>query len=247
VLKALLGILLLLTVTACSNYAAPVSTLEQPPSNRITNHQVGTGDTLYSIAWRYDLNFRLLARANNITEPFSLRPGQRLTLDMRGVSLDDRPRTSGRTEVKAAKIPSTAVSAGAQKASLPFKTKPKPVVYSKDWQWKWPIQGKTVESFSPADLRKGVTIKGVNGSMVRPAAPGIVVYAGDGLRGYGNLVIIKHSEVLLSAYGHNEMIMVKEGQNVKQTEIIAKLGAKGTMYFEIRKDGYPVNPTLYIK
>ena len=83
--------------------------------------------------------------------------------------------------------------------------------------------------------------------MVRPAAPGIVVYAGDGLRGYGNLVIIKHSEVLLSAYGHNEMIMVKEGQNVKQTEIIAKLGAKGTMYFEIRKDGYPVNPTLYIK
>ena len=246
-LKALLGILLLLTVTACSNYAAPVSTLEQPPSNRITNHQVGTGDTLYSIAWRYDLNFRLLARANNLTEPFSLQPGQRLTLDMRGVSLDDRPRTSGRTVVKAAKIPSTAVSAGAQKAPIPFKTKPKPVVYSKNWQWKWPIQGKTVESFSPPDLRKGVTIKGANGSMVRPAAPGIVVYAGDGLRGYGNLVIIKHSEVLLSAYGHNEKIMVKEGQNVKQTEIIAKLGPKGTMYFEIRKDGYPVNPTKYIK
>jgi lipoprotein NlpD len=83
--------------------------------------------------------------------------------------------------------------------------------------------------------------------MVRPAAPGIVVYAGDGLRGYGNLVIIKHSEALLSAYGHNEKIMVKEGQNVKQTEIIAKLGPKGTMYFEIRKDGYPVNPTKYIK
>jgi lipoprotein NlpD len=247
VLKALLGILLLLTVTACSNYAAPVSTLEQPPSNRITTHQVGAGDTLYSIAWRYDLNFRLLARANNLTEPFSLRPGQRLTLDMRGVSLDDRPRASSRTVVKAAKISSTVVSTGANKVPIPFKTKPKSPVYSKNWQWKWPIQGKTVESFSPADLRKGVTIKGVSGSMVRPAAPGIVVYAGDGLRGYGKLVIIKHSEILLSAYGHNEKIMVKEGQNVKQTEIIAKLGLKGTMYFEIRKDGYPVNPTVYIR
>ena len=246
-LKALLGILLLLTGTACSNYAAPVSTLEQPPSNRITTHQVGAGDTLYSIAWRYDLNFRLLARANNLTEPFSLRPGQRLTLDMRGVSLDDRPRASSRTVVKAAKIPSTVVSTGANKVPIPFKTKPKSPVYSKNWQWKWPIQGKTVESFSPADLRKGVTIKGVSGSMVRPAAPGIVVYAGDGLRGYGKLVIIKHSEILLSAYGHNEKIMVKEGQNVKQTEIIAKLGLKGTMYFEIRKDGYPVNPTVYIR
>lgn len=246
-LKALLGILLLLTATACSNYAAPVSSLEQPPSSRITTHQVSAGDTLYSIAWRYDLNFRLLARANNLTEPFSLRPGQRLTLDMRGVNLNDSPKTSSRTVVKAVKIPSTVVNSGAQKAPIAVKAKPKPAVYSENWQWKWPIQGKTTESFSPADLRKGVTIKGVSGSMVRPAAPGIVVYAGDGLRGYGKLVIIKHSEILLSAYGHNEKIMVKEGQNVKQTEIIAKLGSKGTMYFEIRKDGYPVNPTVYIR
>ncbi len=248
VLKALLCILLLLSVTACSNYAAPVSSLEQPPSNRITTHQVGAGDTLYSIAWRYDLNFRLLARANRLTEPFSLQPGQRLTLDMRGVSLKDGPaRQSSNSAVKTAKIPSTLVDTEAEKAPIPFKSKPKPLAYSKNWQWKWPIQGKNVESFSPADLRKGVTIKGVSGSMVRPAAPGIVVYAGDGLRGYGKLVIIKHSDILLSAYGHSEKIMVKEGQIVKQTEIIAKLGSKGTMYFEIRKDGYPVNPSLYIK
>jgi lipoprotein NlpD len=73
------------------------------------------------------------------------------------------------------------------------------------------------------------------------------VYAGDGLRGYGKLVIIKHSEVLLSAYGYNEKIMVKEGQTVKATEIISKLGSKGTLYFEIRKDGYPVNPSAYIE
>jgi len=81
---------------------------------------------------------------------------------------------------------------------------------------------------------------------VQPAAPGTVVYAGDGLRGYGKLVIIKHSEVLLSAYAHNEEILVKEGQTVKSTETISKLGSKKTLYFEIRKDGNPVNPTVYI-
>ena len=244
-------ILCLVLLSACANYAAPVSTRAQPPSIRITTHQVAAGESLYSIAWRYDLNFRLLARANGLSEPYSLNPGQRLTLKTTGISLNSRPARSASTVVKATKIPSTQVSSGAvsspTNAPIPFKNKPKPQVFSKNWQWKWPIQGKTVETFSPANLRKGVSIKGVSGSMVRPAAPGIVVYSGDGLRGYGKLVIIKHSEVLLSAYGHNEKILVKEGQNVKQTEIIAKLGSKGTLYFEIRKDGYPVNPSLYIK
>ena len=83
--------------------------------------------------------------------------------------------------------------------------------------------------------------------MVRPAAPGIVVYVGDGLRGYGKLIIIKHSDMLLSAYAHNEKILVKEGQQVKNTEIISKLGYKGTLYFEIREDGYPVNPKKYVE
>ena len=82
---------------------------------------------------------------------------------------------------------------------------------------------------------------------MRSAAPGVVVYAGAGLRGYGKLVIIKHSEILLSAYAHNDQIMVKEGQSVKQMEIISRLGSNGTMYFEIRKDGYPVNPQTYLK
>ncbi|MDB4076289.1 peptidoglycan DD-metalloendopeptidase family protein [Porticoccaceae bacterium] len=246
-LKILSCILCLMLLSACSNYAAPVSNRAQPPSIRITTHQVAAGESLYSIAWRYDLNFRLLARANGLSAPYSLRPGQRLTLKTTGISLNNRPASSSSAVVKATKIPSTVVSSGAVKAPIPFKKKPKPEVFSKNWQWKWPIQGKTVETFSPANLRKGVRIKGVSRSMVRPAAPGIVVYAGDGLRGYGKLVIIKHSEILLSAYGHNEKILVKEGQNVKQTEIIAKLGSKGTLYFEIRKDGYPVNPSLYIK
>jgi lipoprotein NlpD len=103
------------------------------------------------------------------------------------------------------------------------------------------------EGFSPKDLRKGVTIAGDSMAKVRPAAPGTVVYAGDGLRGYGNLIIIKHSDIFLSAYGHNKKIMVKAGQTVTDTEILSNLGSKGILYFEIRKDGYPVNPAAYIK
>lgn len=82
---------------------------------------------------------------------------------------------------------------------------------------------------------------------MRSSGPGVVVYAGEGLRGYGKLVIIKHSEILLSAYAHNEQIMVKEGQTVKQMEVISRLGANGTLYFEIRKDGYPINPVSYLR
>lgn len=245
--KILPCLLLLATVSACANYEAPVSSRDQPPSMRITTHVVAAGDTLYSIAWRNDVNFRLLARANGLSEPYNIRLGQRLTLDTRGISLNEPAKLASNTPVKPSNKTASGTKPGVKKVTVAAVKKPKPSVYSKNWEWKWPIQGETVESFSPANLRKGVSLKGVSGAMVRPAAPGTVVYAGDGLRGYGKLVIIKHSDILLSAYGHNEKIMVKEGQIVKQMEIIAKLGSKGTMYFEIRKDGYPVNPTIYIR
>ena len=214
-------LLLIVVISGCSNYSAPIISREQPPSTRITKHQVAPGDTLYSIAWRYDLDVRRLARANGISQPYTILKGQVLSLNTKGVTLNSRPVT----EVKSA---------------------PKPMVFSKNLVWQWPVKGSVVKGYSPEDLRKGLSIKSKNGPDVRPAAPGTVVYAGDGLRGYGKLVIIKHSEILLSAYGHNEKILVKEGQSVKSTETISKLGSKETLYFEIRKDGYPVNPSVYI-
>lgn len=232
-------IILLLIVSAiagCSTYSAPIITRDQPPNIRIMTHYVTTGDTLYSIAWRYDLDVRLLAKANRIGQPYIISKGRVLSLNTKGVTLHSpAPRRTS----SAAKSQSVATSSA--------RPAPKPLVYSKNLRWQWPVKGKVVQGYNPKDLRKGLSIQSNNGPNVRPAAPGIVVYAGDGLRGYGKLVIIKHSEILLSAYGHNEKILVKEGQNVKQTEIIAKLGSKGTLYFEIRKDGYPVNPSLYIK
>lgn len=240
-LKGLMPILLLLSIAACSGYSAPITSRIQPPSIRIMTHRVATGDTLYSIAWRYDLNPRLLARANGLRDPFIIKPGELLKLNTHGVEPVKAP-PKGRVAVAPAQA-----SVALKKISVKVKNKTAQIVYSKGWQWKWPIKGKITKGFSPKDLRKGVTIAGDSMAKVRPAAPGTVVYAGDGLRGYGNLVIIKHSDIFLSAYGHNEKIMVKAGQMVTDTEILSNLGSRGTLYFEIRKDGYPVNPATYVK
>ena len=229
-------LLLIVVISGCSNYSAPIISREQPPSTRITKHQVAPGDTLYSIAWRYDLDVRRLARANGISQPYTILKGQVLSLNTKGVTLNSRPVS-----------PPTQSRASSSRPATEVKSAPKPMVFSKNLVWQWPVKGSVVKGYSPEDLRKGLSIKSKNGPDVRPAAPGTVVYAGDGLRGYGKLVIIKHSEILLSAYGHNEKILVKEGQTVKSTETISKLGSKETLYFEIRKDGYPVNPSSYIE
>jgi len=228
-------LLLIVVISGCSNYSAPIISREQPPSTRITKHQVAPGDTLYSIAWRYDLDVRRLARANGISQPYTILKGQVLSLNTKGVTLNSRPVS-----------PPTQSRASSSRPATEVKSAPKPMVFSKNLVWQWPVKGSVVKGYSPEDLRKGLSIKSKDGPDVRPAAPGTVVYAGDGLRGYGKLIIIKHSEILLSAYGHNEKILVKEGQSVKSTETISKLGSKETLYFEIRKDGYPVNPSVYI-
>ncbi len=228
-------LLLIVVISGCSNYSAPIISREQPPSTRITKHQVAPGDTLYSIAWRYDLDVRRLARANGISQPYTILKGQVLSLNTKGVTLNSRPVS-----------PPTQSRASSSRPATEVKSAPKPMVFSKNLVWQWPVKGSVVKGYSPEDLRKGLSIKSKNGPDVRPAAPGTVVYAGDGLRGYGKLVIIKHSEILLSAYAHNDKILVKEGQSVKSTETISKLGSKETLYFEIRKDGYPVNPSVYI-
>lgn len=253
-LSSIVALTAIILVTGCSSHnSAPVSSRSAPPSNRILVHQVESGETLYSIAWRYDLDFRKLARANGIREPFVISRGQLVSLDTSKIS-SAAAKTVNKSEKKtkiAASKANTNVVTSAPKSTKTLKNKPKSassqVVYGTNWQWKWPVKGKIVESYSLPKLHKGIKIKSVSRAAVRSSAPGLVVYAGEGLRGYGKLVIIKHSEILLSAYAHNDQIMVREGQTVRQTEIISRLGSDGTMYFEIRKDGYPVDPEGYLK
>lgn len=227
-------------IQGCTPYNAPIIDLEQPPSQLIKTHLVEEGETLYSIAWRYDFNVRELARINRLSEPYRVRKGQVISLDK---------------NIKSASMPviekvKKAVSKVTDKSRSTAKTTTINQSLNKLGQnklrWQRPIKGKIIEAYNPRDLRKGVEIQAVSGASVRPAARGVVVYAGDGLRDYGKLVIIKHTDYLLSAYGHNQKLLVKEGQVVDGSKIISKLGSNGRLYFEIRKDGKPINPMTYI-
>ncbi len=114
-------------------------------------------------------------------------------------------------------------------------------------QWQWPTQGQVVSRFAAGDKsRQGIAIAGTAGQPVRAAAAGTVVYSGAGLVGYGELIIIKHSDQWLSAYGHNRRRLVAEGANVAAGQQIAELGRTGTsrdmLHFEIRSNGRPVDP-----
>lgn len=117
-------------------------------------------------------------------------------------------------------------------------------------QWRWPADGSLVGRFQSGDAIPGIEIAGKSGDAVRAAADGVVVYSGNGLVGYGELVIIKHNDSFLSAYGHNSKRLVKEGQRVSMGQQIAEMGSTGTtrveLGFQIRKDGNPVDPLGYL-
>ncbi|MCO1334586.1 peptidoglycan DD-metalloendopeptidase family protein [Microbulbifer sp. OS29] len=249
----ILGLLLLLqAVSSCSNHKAPSSALRQPPSIKITHHTVSKGDTLYSIAWRYGKDFRQLARTNGIPSPYYIYPGQRIKLTgsaRSGPTINNKKKQN--TPAVTAK-PKKIASASAKK-SLTQTVKRQTSVPTRTGsvRWHWPAKGKVISRFRSGDpLRKGVDIAGEKGESVLAAADGTVIYAGNALRGYGKLLIVKHNEVYLSAYAHNHRLLVKEGSRVKVGQRIAELGSSGTdrnkLHFEIRKNGQPVDPLAYL-
>lgn len=232
----------LLTSQLSLSYNAPIVDLEQPPTQSIKTHLVEQGETLYSIAWRYDLNVTQLANINGLSTSYRLRRGQLLNIDKNAVA-KIKPKSSA-TE-KIIKTAKKIIKNDDNKKNSQVK-KSIAKLNNKALVWRNPVKGKVTETYSPKDLRKGIEYKAKPGVAVVPAARGVVVYAGDGLRDYGKLVIIKHSDYLLSAYGHNQKLLVSEGQVVDESEIISKLGSTGRLYFEIRKNGKPVNPMAYI-
>ncbi len=222
--------------------------VETPPKH----YKVKRGDTLYSIAWRFNLDYRGLASTNNIKPPYTIRPGQQLSLDV--TEKKAQPPTmlpSGSTNNVLDKTNTNIVNSGnsqkndANKPSQEF-------VETQQLRWSWPHNGKIVRTFGEnGSLSKGVDIAGALGESVMAAATGKVVFAGNGLRGYGNLIIIEHNDQYLSAYGFNRKILVEEKQVVNRGEKIAELGVEGSsgdplLHFEIRKDGKPVDPVNYL-
>jgi lipoprotein NlpD len=174
-------------------------------------------DTLYSIAWRNDLDYRELARLNHIGADYRIEVGQ--TLLLRSLS----------------------------GASAPAPAKPVARAGKPTGKWVWP----TAHSSSPRPVPGGgILLLGTVGQDVRAASAGRVVYTGSGLRGYGNLIIIKHAESLLSAYAHNRDVLVHEGQEVLTGQTIARMGEGpnqiAALYFDIRENGKPTDPLRYL-
>ena len=160
------------------------------------------------------------------------------------------------TQIKVSKKPiPIAKTTPTPKVAIKKTTQSRPqvnqVVIKSNAQWKWPLKGRIINTFLASDVsRKGIDIAAKLNTPVLASQNGTVVYSGDGLRGYGELIIIKHSHNLLSAYAHNSSRLVKEGVVVKQGQIIAKSGkgtdGQGLLHFEIRKNGQPVNPLKYL-
>jgi lipoprotein NlpD len=274
-----LAVVLLVALGACSSQkpapvvdrsgmpsaARPAAAAEKPasPTREAKDgvYTVQRGDTLYSIAMDFGVDVRELARWNGLPDASVLRVGQALrvappaeatvatvTPITPGGSTEVRPLPApGGPAVTAPLPPSAAPPAPAAPESAPAaKPDPAPAPSS---QWLWPSAGKVIDGFD-APRNKGIDIGGNEGEPVKAAADGEVVHVGSALRGYGNLVIIRHPGDYVTAYGHNRKILVSQGQQVKRGQPIAELGRTDSdrpkLHFEIRHQGKPLDPVKYL-
>lgn len=242
-----------------------ISIAESIPRNG--QHKVAAKETLYSIAWRYGLDYRYLASLNRIKPPYTIWKGeiiylrpikQKKTLNITHV----RPKTISHTSnliytKEKTHTPSVINTHRTEKKTI-YATKPKveKIILVKETkepksrvsEWLWPASGAIESKFSA--LNKGINISGKIGDPIYATAAGKVVYCGNGLRRYGNLIIIKHNSTFLTAYAHNNKLFVHQGDWVKAGQKIAEMGHTDTkavqLHFEIRRNGQPVNPLFYL-
>ncbi|HEX7965963.1 MAG TPA: peptidoglycan DD-metalloendopeptidase family protein [Gammaproteobacteria bacterium] len=198
--------------------------LESAPASYV----VKPGDTLYSISWRYGLDYHDVSSWNKLGPDYIIHPGDKLRLQ---APVSSSQRAAPYTPVKRVDD------------RLPPSSGP--------LQWAWPVQGSVVRSFHAGSrLATGVDITAPQGTEIRAASSGKVVYAGSGIIGYGKLIIIKGSEAFLSAYADNDQILVKEGDMVRIGDRIATMGlgrdSRPVLHFEIRYQGKPVDPLGYL-
>ncbi len=205
-----------------------------PPQRDDDRVIVAAGDTLYSLAEEVGVSYKDLAHWNNISPPYVIRPGQTLRTTPPSARTAKTSRSSAGGRRPASKSASSVDSNGSRSAA-------------KVGPWEWPADGSVVNRFTAS---KGLDIAGKRGQPVRAAAPGQVVYKGGGLRGYGQLIIVKHNRDFLSAYAHCDRIYVEEGDVIKRGQKIAAMGNSGTdqvkLHFEIRYRGSPVDPLKYL-
>ncbi len=244
-MRALCAAALLVVAGCSSSMYQQVPRGSAPPTPDV--HIVRSGDTLYSIARRHRLDPAEVARWNRLADPDRLYVGQRLRLTPPAGAAGQRAAGDARTASRAGSRDGNAAARPAARSaprSVPVTAAPPP-------PWQWPTDGRVVAEFGAAGgIPTGIGIAGRSGQPVRAAADGRVVYAGRGLIGYGQLVIIRHNETYLSAYGYNSELLVAQGQEVRRGAQIATMGLgpgrEPRLHFEIRRDGVPVDPLLFL-
>ena len=208
------------------------------------NYTVRRGDTLYAVAFRYDKDFQQLAAFNQLRSPYVLREGQVLHLQY--------PERINRVVMQRARV--------IHPQQLRGRSQPKVLLsqVQRDFRaaggarqtWSWPASGRVINRFNPTYGKKGIDLAGKRGDGVYAAASGVVAYSGSGIAGYGNLILIKHNNRFLTAYGYNARNLVHEGQVVRQHQRIADMGMMDRrqfgLHFEMRQAGKPVNPLSFL-
>lgn len=240
-------IFLIFLLTGCASYNASSPIIE---GNRQTQHKqncyvVQEEDSIYSIAWAFDKNFADIAKTNNIPPPYKLKTGKCLFLNTPSITKTHKENII----IKQNK--------GSYKKQIATK---EPIVEQAEQiisnssvkSWFWPAKGKLVSKEYAGEIgKKGINIQNRVGTKVIASSGGRVVYCGKALKGYGNLIIIKHTKNFLTAYAFNKEIFVHEGQVVKAGQQIATMGTnpdgRPMLHFELRYDGKPVNPLKYLK
>lgn len=250
---AALWILCIMVFAGCAGPpVVPVSDLTAARSTDAVRI-VRAGDSLYTISWEAGFDYREVALWNDLQPPYQLTVGQEIVLGPGSRSIQSgavtQPVTPSTSELIVSEEPIASSDSTADTSETSGQAEGPVTAPSGDF-WIWPARGKLLSRFAPEAGSNGIDIAGSDGSPIRAAAKGKVVYAGTGLRGYGLLIIVKHDETFLTAYAHNRAVKINEGDAVEGGQIIAEMGQSGAdsvrLHFEIRRDGQPVDPLQYL-